>query len=230
VLPAQGGTAGTTACGEGGSGDAAAEAPAPPPSGSNVVLRWYEDEQLLGEQSGTTLFIFQTGAVGTYAGVAMAELPVNNVYYQTMRLAFDQASTLETGTYSCGDGMNAANTSGTDAPVVTLHVLDAIYASPTPDSWLASDFIPNPWDRLDTHRACEKDEEGFSSTAWVRVDETGAAISAEFDLVVSSDLPEVACRTLRVHGVLQNVPVRACELSQDCDQLRGQDLGIRAEP
>ena len=229
VMPGMGGSAGNVACADGGASDATNEDAAPPPSGSNVVLRWYEDGQLLGEQSGTTLFIFQTGEVGFNAFASSAELPVNNVYYQTMRLRFDYASALVPGTYSCDSGIGAKPTTPVGTPFVTLAVLDSVYASPTPDSWLPSDFIPYPWDLLDTHEACETDEEGFSSTAWVRVDAAGDTISGEFELTVTSDMPELACRTLRVHGVLADVPVAECELSQDCNELLGHDLGIRAE-
>jgi hypothetical protein len=201
---------------------------APPPSGANTVLRWYENEQFLGEQSGNALLIFQTD-FGANMGKSMAELPVNNVYYQPMRLSFDQAATLTPGLYSCEDGIDAKGTSATAAPV-SLYVLDGTYASVTPDSWSPSSFLPFYWTLLGTHRACGTDVEGFSSTAWVRVDTTGEAVSAEFDLAITSNRAELACATLRVHGVLKDVPVEQCALSQECNALLGHDLGIRAEP
>jgi hypothetical protein len=226
---ALGGSAGMSACSGGAAGEDVANTGAPPPSGSNTVLRWYEDDVLLGEQSGSALLIFQTNDSGTYAGKAMAELPTNNVYYQPLRLSFDHASTLTAGLYSCGDGIEATPSSAADAAPVSVYVLDGSYASNTPDSWVSSDFLPYPWDSLGIHRACEKDTEGFSSSAWVRVDTTGASVSAELDLTVTSDKAEFACRTLRVHGVLRDVPVAECATSEDCNALLGHDLGIRAE-
>jgi hypothetical protein len=168
--------------------------------------------------------------MGTNAGKAMAELPVNNVYYQPLRLSFNDASTLATGEYSCGDGIDVPNVTPTVIAPVSLFVMDAVYASNTPDSWSPSDFLPYPWDLLGLHRACFEDAEGFSSTAWVRVDEYGDSVSVEFELTITSDKPELACRSLRVHGVLADVPLARCASSQECAPLLGQDLGIRAEP
>jgi hypothetical protein len=217
-------------CGGVGSGEAAPDSDAPPPAGANVVLRWYDNELLLGEQSGNTLLIFQTDSVGAYAGKAIADLPVNNIYYQAMRLSFDQASTLTPGLYSCGDGIDTKPTTPANAAPVSLFVLDGVYASVTPDSWSSTSFLPFYWTLLGIHRACARDVEGFSSTAWVRVDTTGDTVSAEFDLAITSERDELACHTLRVHGVLKDIPVQQCASSQECNRLLGRDLGIRAEP
>jgi hypothetical protein len=227
AAPSDGGSAGVP-CGGVGSGGKASGDDAPPPAGTNTVLRWYENEQFLGEQSGNALLIFQTD-FGANMGKSMAELPVNNVYHQPMRLSFDQAATLTPGLYSCEDGIDAEGTSATAAPV-SLYVLDGTYASVTPDSWSSTSFLPFYWSLLGAHRACGTDSEGFSSTAWVRVDTAGEAVSAEFDLAIASNRDELACATLRVHGVLKDVPVEQCALSQECIALLGHDLGIRAEP